>query len=157
MTGDLPVHSRAALSVIRGCLVATIPGDLDDEALTGIRQGVLAFVYSASIKAVVFDMGAVRVLDTCMFGHLTGTARMAALLGASTSFVALQPGAVSALVDMDVDTGGLLTFRTMEAGIDHLAAGSFASDAGEACDEEESSTPCGDLRDEEEHTDEPAF
>ncbi len=136
MNGEPTAGSKAALSVIRGCLVATIQGDLDDDTLDTIRQGVLETVHSASIKAVVFDMGTVRVLDTYMFGHLADTARMAVLLGAEASFAGFQPGAVSALVDLDVDTTGMLAFRSMEEGIDHPAAGPSASVEADECEEE---------------------
>ncbi|HPL67463.1 MAG TPA: STAS domain-containing protein [Smithellaceae bacterium] len=122
MTQDLIVGSQAALNTIQGCLVVTLQADLYDDLLSRIRQSILESVHAASIRGVFFDMSSVGVLDSYIFNHLADTAKMTQLLGARTVFVGFQPGAVSALVDLDIDTSNIQMLRNIEEGIEYLAA-----------------------------------
>ena len=124
MAPKLTFGSQAALAMTMGCLVVTLQADLYDDLLERIREGVLDRIGSLAVHGVVFDLGAVRVLDAYTFNHLADTARMTALLGAKAVFVGFAPGAVSSLVDLDVDTTSLQAFRSLEAGIAHLTAAS---------------------------------
>ncbi|MEE9913921.1 MAG: STAS domain-containing protein [Deltaproteobacteria bacterium] len=122
MTHDLIVGSQAALNTIQGCLVVTLQADLYDDLLSRIRQSILESVHAASIRGVVFDMSSVGVLDSYIFNHLADTAKMTQLLGAKAVFTGFQPGAVSALVDLDIDTSNIQMLRNIEEGIEYLAA-----------------------------------
>ena len=124
MEPKLTFGTQAALGITLGCLVVTLQADLYDDLLERIRQGVLERIETQAVRGVVFDLGAVRVLDGFIFNHLADTARMTALLGAQAVFVGFAPGVVSSLVDLDVDTTSLHAFRSIEAGIAHLTAAS---------------------------------
>ncbi len=145
MITSLTVGSQAALSVIQGCLVATLQADLYDDLLLRIRQGILDRVHSATIHGIVFDMSSVRVLDSFMFHHLADTARMVRLLGAEAVFVGFQPGAASVLVDVEVDTSIIRTFRTVGQGIENLIA-SAALREGNRDDREDNSPAAEEKR-----------
>lgn len=125
MTQDLMVGSQAAVNTIQSCLVATLQADLYDDLLNRIRQSILKSVHSASLHGVVFDMSSVEVLDSFIFNHLADTAKMIQLLGANAVFVGFQPGAVCALVDLDVDITNIQMRRSLEEGIEYLT--SFAA------------------------------
>ncbi|HQJ31594.1 MAG TPA: hypothetical protein PLG18_10690, partial [Syntrophales bacterium] len=64
MSGDSLLTAEVALSVLRGCLIVSLSGDLNDESLTRVRQAVLNRVHHGAIKGVIFDMTGVAVLDT---------------------------------------------------------------------------------------------
>ena len=117
----LPVGTQVALSIVQGCLVASIQADLYDDLLMRIRKGVLDKVHGKTVKGVILDMSAVRVMDSHAFNHLAETARMTALLGVKTLFFGFNPGVVSVLVDLEVDATAIRTFRSIDDAIEHLA------------------------------------
>ena len=122
MTDDLTVGSQVALNTIQGCLIATLQADLYDDLLSRIRQSILKRISAKSIQGVVFDMNSVEMLDSYIFKHLADTAKMSELLGARAVFAGFQPGAVCALVDLDVDISDLQMKRTIEEGIEYLTS-----------------------------------
>ncbi|HON23706.1 MAG TPA: STAS domain-containing protein [Syntrophales bacterium] len=121
MSGDSLLTAEVALSVLRGCLIVSLSGDLNDESLTRVRQAVLNRVHHGAIKGVIFDMTGVAVLDTHAFAHLAETALMVRLLGSKAAFVGFQPGVVSFLVDMDAPLDDIVAFRSLERGMAHLS------------------------------------
>ncbi|MBI5589715.1 MAG: STAS domain-containing protein [Deltaproteobacteria bacterium] len=124
MMENLPVGSKAAVSIVQGCYVVSVQADLYDDLLVRIRQDILNRVYSKTVKGVVFDMSAVTVMDTYVFNHLVDTGKMTLLLGVETIFIGFQPGVVSALLDIDVDATHVRSYRTIEEAVGHLTAGS---------------------------------
>lgn len=53
-------------------------------------------------------------MDRDEFGALRDTMRMALLMGATTIVSGMQPGVVSALIDLDADTDGVLATATLD-------------------------------------------
>jgi rsbT antagonist protein RsbS len=78
----------------------------------------------------------VRALDTFAFNFFTDTAKMASLLGVSAVFVGLQPGVVSALVDLEVEIPDVRSALTMEDGFEQLRHVSSIEDEPENADNE---------------------
>lgn len=120
--------SAAALSIIQGCLLVSVQPDLYDDLLTEIRERTLLKVYARMVKGVIFDMSAVKVLDSYIFNHLAETAKMTLFLGIRSVFSGFQPGVVSALVDMEVDTAVICSFRTCAEALDQFAGDVCAGD-----------------------------
>lgn len=118
--GYSSTDSHAALTIFQGCLLVTVQADLYDDLLVEIREQTLRKVHSKTVKGVVFDMSSVKVMDSYVFNHLADTGKMALILGVETVFAGFQPGAVSALVDMEADTTTVSTFRTCEEALAHL-------------------------------------
>lgn len=144
MTQETATGSQAALSILQGCLVVTLQADLYDDLLARARQSILESVHASAIAGVVFDMSSVRVLDSFVFNHLAATSRMIGLLGARAVFVGFQPGSVSALVEMDVDTSLIRTYRKMEEGIAYLTAAAAPREQKEE-DGDDESLPAEDI------------
>jgi anti-anti-sigma regulatory factor len=113
---------HAALGVFQGCLLVSVQADLYDDLLVAIREQTLQKVYAKTVKGVIFDMSAVRVMDTFVFNHLADTGKMAMVLGVETVFAGFQPGAVSALVDLSADTADINSFRSCEEALAYLTA-----------------------------------
>ncbi len=53
-------------------------------------------------------------MDREEFGALRDTMRMALLMGATTIVSGMQPGVVSALIDLEADTDGVLATATLD-------------------------------------------
>jgi rsbT antagonist protein RsbS len=115
------------MSVVRGCLLVPIPGELHDETVLGIQSGILKKLEATGVKAVIIDLSAVRVLDTFAFEAFAATVRMASLLGATTVLAGVQPGVASALIDLAVPVDGLRTAVTLEAAFQQLEARPLAA------------------------------
>ena len=128
------VDSKAAMSIVQGCLVIPVQADLYDDLLERIRGDVLNRLYSKTVNGVVFDMSAVSVMDTYVFRHLVDTGKMAHLLGVEAVLVGLQAGVVSALVDLEVDTTSVRSYRTIDEAVAYLTAGSPSFQNGEDAD-----------------------
>ena len=110
------------ISIIRGCLLVPIPGELHDGTVLGIQSDVLTKLAASGVRAAIIDLSAVRVLDTFAFEVFAATARMASLLGATTILAGIQPGVASALIDLAVPVDGVRTAVTLEAAFEQLEA-----------------------------------
>jgi rsbT antagonist protein RsbS len=117
---DLPSDSETAMSVVRGCLVVTLPGELYDDSLRRIRREILERIRATKVRGMILDLSTVRVLDSFAFNFLADTARVALLLGVASVFVGLQPGVVSSLVDLEVEIDDVRTALTMEDGFEQI-------------------------------------
>ena len=116
----LQFDSETAMSVVRNCIVVTIPGEIHDDMLTRIRTDVLEKVQATKARGLVLDFSNVRALDTFAFNSFTDTSKMASLLGVKIVFVGLQPGVVSALVDLGVEITDVGTALTIEDAFEQL-------------------------------------
>ena len=117
---DLQFDSETAMSVVRNCLVVTIPGEIHDDMLMRIRTDVLEKVQATKVRGLILDFSTVRALDTFAFNSFTDTAKMASLLGVTNVFVGLQPGVVSALVDLGAEITDIGTALTIEDAFEQL-------------------------------------
>ena len=117
---DLQIVSETAMSLVRNCLLVTIPGEFNDDLLLKIRKEILKKVQATKVRGLILDFSTVHALDSFAFNSFSDTARIASLLGASIVFVGLQPGVVSALVDLEVETADIDTALTIEDAFEQL-------------------------------------
>ncbi|MGL1863365.1 MAG: STAS domain-containing protein [Pseudodesulfovibrio sp.] len=125
------------MQVVRGCLIAPVPGELGDGALAHFKDSVLARVSVDSIRRVLIDVSARHILDSTGLTHLTECARMTTLLGAQVIFVGFQPGVVSALIDLGSDVDDMICAGTVEDGFVLFRSMEPAQEQEEAPDEED--------------------
>jgi len=109
------------MHVVDGVLIAPAPNDFDDRAFVALKKEILAKVHGESLRAIVIDVSSVLMLDSATYAMLANTARMLGLLGARVVFVGFQPGVVSTLIDLDVDTSGLATATCLEDALELLS------------------------------------
>jgi rsbT antagonist protein RsbS len=91
------------LQVSRGCVVAAIQVDLDEDVMRQFRQDLLGRVRDTRAHGVVLDLSGLQVLDRDDFEQLRLTMDMVAVLGAHPVIAGLRPGVVSALVDLGAE------------------------------------------------------
>ena len=98
---------RIPLQVTRGCVVASIQIDLDPEVLRQFRIDLLECVQKSRANGVILDVSGIDILDLDDFNGLRSTMEMAEVLGARSILSGLNPGMVSALIDLGVDSEGV--------------------------------------------------
>jgi rsbT antagonist protein RsbS len=98
---------RIPLQVARGCVVASIQIDLDPEVLRQFRIDLLECVQKSRANGVILDVSGIDILDLDDFNGLRSTMEMAAVLGARPILSGLNPGMVSALIDLGADPEGV--------------------------------------------------
>lgn len=141
----------SVMNVVEGCLILTIPKDIDDSVISGIKEDLLKRISDNKVAGVIIDFGSLNIIDSFEFSEFTGLMRMAKLLGVESAIVGLQPGLVSALVDMNIDTGDLNTFLNIEQGLEFLHNKQNAQNL-DGPDVDEEPAPEDDLL-KDEHTD----
>lgn len=105
---------------LRGVLVVPVPAGIHDQPAMELQRAILERIERTGARGVVIDVAGVSIIDSCVARILSGTAKMAAVLGARTVLAGLRPGVAAALVDRDIDFNGLLTAATVDAGIREL-------------------------------------
>ncbi len=118
------MHDQAlaglGMHVLDGVLVAQAPDSIEDAALRQFQGGLLRQVHATSARAVIIDVSRVRLLDSISYALLADAGRMANMLGARVVFVGFQPGVVSTLMDLNVDTEALTTALGLDEGLELL-------------------------------------
>ena len=113
---------RVALSLIQGCLVATVQIDLHGAVLRQFSHDVLTKLQETRCRSLIIDLAGVEILDLYDFDAIRNIVKMASYLGARSVIAGLQPGVVAALVELDADISGLQPARTVEHGFEILRA-----------------------------------
>ncbi len=106
--------TRIPLTVSRGCVVASIQRDLRGAVLQQFRDDLLERLQTSGANGVIIDLSGLSIIDADDFDGIRRTLEMAALMGARTVVVGLRPGVVSALVELDVDTGNFDTLLDLD-------------------------------------------
>jgi rsbT antagonist protein RsbS len=119
--------ARIPLQLAQECVVASIQVDLDDRVLGLFREELLEFVRASGARGVILDLSGVEVMDADEFVALRATMDMARLMGAVTVVSGLQPGVVSALIDLAVDTEGVEATATLDDAFDRMRELRFGS------------------------------
>lgn len=150
MVSDYANSTEIALNVVQNCLIVTLPREIPDEKFSRIGDEILHRVHGRSIRGVILDLSTVRVLDTYAFKALADISKMALLLGAPTIFAGLQPGVVSALVDLEDDFSGIHAALTMADAFLKLPPSVQGDDQEEEDDEVSAAAAAGNDNDDDE-------
>ncbi len=105
---------KIPLQLARDCVVASIQVDLDRDVLQQFREDLLRLLHTSGSNSVILDLSGLELMDLEDFEALRGTISMAAVMGAETVIAGLQPGIVSALVELDADVEGLVAARNLD-------------------------------------------
>ena len=103
------------MQLSRDVLVASIQVDLDEAVLARFREELLQRVHATGPRAVVLDISGVDTMDSAEFAALRRVISTVAIMGTQSILVGMQPGVVSALVEVNADVDGLVTAIDMDA------------------------------------------
>jgi anti-anti-sigma regulatory factor len=142
MTSLSSASGKVAINEMERRLVVTMPARLSSGILQNVREEVLDRLRTMSARAVILDMTMVGAIDTREFNVLADIFRMVQLMGTPALFSGLQPGAVSALMDLDVDTSGIVAVLNVDEALARFEpAESWNRDAPELDDADPQEPP----------------
>ncbi len=94
---------RIPLQLSQSYLIASIQIELTEEVLQQFRKDLLERLHISRARGVILDLSGVEIMDLEDFEALQRILSMAAIMGVETILTGLQPGVVSALVDLNAD------------------------------------------------------
>ena len=86
-----------------------------------LQSDMLELIRGSGARAVIIDLSGLDTIDPEEFAALLRTTEMARLMGALPVLSGLNAGVVSALVDLDVDTGEIEATRTLDGAFAYVA------------------------------------
>jgi len=143
---DLSDFSVLGMHTVDNFLVVPVNVELDDDYAIQLRKGILEKVKATSTKGVLIDVSAVKFLDAFTFSILADTVKMVSMLGTKAVLVGFQPGVASALIDLEIDTGDILTAVTMDDGFDLIRCQGLDSEETGEHDAETTEKDLDDIR-----------
>lgn len=103
------------MQVSRNVVVASIQVDLDDDVLARFQEDLLGRIHEKDSRGVILDVSGLETLDSHEFAALRRTMSMVTIMGTESILVGLQPGVVSALIEVGADVDGLRTAIDLDA------------------------------------------
>jgi rsbT antagonist protein RsbS len=112
----------ALVSILRQgpYLIASINTALDDSEMVRFQQDLIRQIGQHRSRGVIIDVAALDVLDSFGSRTLRNIGEMARLRGAVTVLVGIQPDVAFTMVELGMDTGGVLTALDLEEGLEYL-------------------------------------
>ena len=98
---------RIPLQVSRGCVIASIQIEISKDILKQFRLELLGVLKTSRAVGVILDVSGLEILDLEDFNGLRKTMDMAMVMGAKSVLSGLNPGVVSALIDLGADVDGV--------------------------------------------------
>lgn len=108
------------MQVSRNVVVASIQVDLDDDVLSLFEEDLLGRVHETNSRAVILDVSGLETLDSTEFKALRRIIAAVTIMGTESILVGLQPGVVSALIEVGADVDGLRTAVDLDAAFELL-------------------------------------
>ncbi|MFT5051995.1 MAG: rsbT antagonist protein RsbS [Chlamydiales bacterium] len=103
------------MQLSRDVIVASIQVDLDDDVLARFQEDLLGRVHEKGPRAVILDVSGLETVDSEEFAALRRIIKMVTIMGTESVLVGLQPGVVSALIEVGADVEGLQTAIDLDA------------------------------------------
>lgn len=116
-SGEVP---RVPMQLAKGCLVASIQIDLNDEVLFRFKRDLLEEIRLSQTRAVLLDVSGVDIMDRVEFDAICEIMRMSRLMGARSMLVGIKPEIACSLMDFDLDIRQMETALTLDQAFEHL-------------------------------------
>lgn len=98
-------------------LLVTIQTELQDTVAEAFQEDLLETIERTGARGLLIDISGLEVVDSYVAGVLTGTARMAALMGSTTVVVGMRPEVAATLVRMGYSMTGVRTALNVDEGL----------------------------------------
>jgi rsbT antagonist protein RsbS len=108
------------MQVSREVVVASIQVDLGEDVLARFQDDLLGRVHETGSRAVILDVSGLETLDSIEFAALRRIIAAVRIMGSDSVLVGLQPGVVSALIEVGADVEGLQTAIDLDAAFELL-------------------------------------
>jgi len=103
------------MQVSREVVVASIQVDLDDDVLARFQEDLLRRIQETGSRGVILDVSGLETIDSHEFAALRRIIAVITIMGSQSVLVGLQPGVVSALIELEADVEGLQTAIDLDA------------------------------------------
>lgn len=114
---DLEYDLNISITTVQGCVIITLPNEMNDKELEIGMTKVIEKANVSSIVGAILDLSRVSVLDSYAFTALEKTAKAISLMGVMVLWVGFKPGVISALLDLNVDVGSIKAALNLEQGL----------------------------------------
>ena len=119
--------SRIIATRVKNCLIVTIGEDLSIQTLKNLQRLVLSGIHEKGCSSIVFELSALKYMDKIEFEGLKEVSEMAAVLGAKSLFVGLQPGIIFHLIINNAETSGICATLDLNEALEKLGITSAES------------------------------
>ncbi|MEI6828939.1 MAG: STAS domain-containing protein [Synechococcaceae cyanobacterium ELA445] len=92
-----------SIAQVKDLLIVTLPPALSEQIMVDAREQVGAWLVRKPIRAVLFDLSAVPLVDGGDFEALGQLAIRNKVLGSSTTLIGIQPGVAAYLASLPVE------------------------------------------------------
>ncbi len=109
--------STPVIEIWQGILVLPLIGLIDEERGEQVRAQLLDAIVRTQARAAIIDITGVPTIDTMVAHQLLRLASAARLLGTTSILTGIGPRNAQTLVGLGAEFGGLVTARSLEAGL----------------------------------------
>lgn len=99
------------------CLLVTIQLDMQDQTAILLQDDLAVKIASSGATGVLIDISALEIVDSFIGRMLASISGIAAVLGATTVVVGMQPAVAITLVELGLSLEGVRTALNVERGM----------------------------------------
>jgi rsbT antagonist protein RsbS len=99
------------------CLLVTIQVDLQDQTAVLLQDDLAVKISASGATGVLIDISSLEIVDSFIGRMLAGISGIAAVLGATTVVVGMQPAVAITLVELGLSLEGVRTALNVERGM----------------------------------------
>ena len=107
-----------AWTVVEHCIVVSVSGALETEAIVEMSQQVLRVIDSHRHRGVIFDVGSLDYMDVEDFQLVRNCVQMVSVMGLPSAIAGVRPGVAAVLAENDANVAGLGFFSTIDDAIE---------------------------------------
>ena len=96
------------------CVVASIQNNLHESLLSRLKEELLNFCSQNSIRGIVLDFSAIRIIDKDEFEDIRKIIIAAKLMGFKCVISGMRAGVVAYLVTVEANLSGVDSFRNLD-------------------------------------------
>lgn len=106
-----------AWTVVEHCIVVSVSGALETEAIVEMSQQVLRVIDSHRHRGVIFDVGSLDYMDVEDFQLVRNCVQMVSVMGLPSAIAGVRPGVAAVLAENGANVTGLGFFTTIDDAI----------------------------------------
>ena len=99
------------------CLLVTIQVDMQDQTAILLQDDLAVKISDSGATGVLIDISSLEIVDSFIGRMLAGISGIAAVLGATTVVVGMQPAVAITLVELGLSLEGVRTALNVERGM----------------------------------------
>jgi rsbT co-antagonist protein RsbR len=111
--------STPLIPITSDILVLPLVGSLDERRATQMIEALLQGVVSQRARVAIIDITGVRAVDTIAVNGIVRAMQAVRMIGSEVVLTGIRPEVALALVEINADLGGVVTFGTLQSAVDY--------------------------------------